>query len=343
MSHPRRRPTIREVAHHAGVSHQTVSRFLRDDPTLRPETYEAVRAAVEALGYRPNLAARSMRTRRSGVLAIVLPTMTGPERTVDAAVDEARTHGFRVEIVIDVDESAEALSTRARELLDSGQVEGVLSVAPIAAATDRTGAVVATGEYDHRMRAVEAIAGDVETMASLVHALADLGHRHILHAAGPQGWRSAQARMHGYLKAIDERGLTSHGEPEGDWHPETGIRAVAGLEPDSPVTAIVAASDRIAAGVLFEAARRGWRVPDRLSVTGWDDMLLMRYATPPLSTVVVDRESAGRHAMRRLIAAIRNEPEPDPPAVRLTQLALRGTTAAPPPTGEPGPTTSPGR
>lgn len=331
MSHARRRPTIREVAQHAGVSHQTVSRFLRDDPTLRPETHEAVSTAVDALGYRPNLTARSMRTRRSGVVAIVLPTMTGPERTVAAAVEEARVCGFRVEIVIGVDESAAALSARARELLDSGQVEGVLSVAPIAAATDRTGAVVDTGEYDHRMRAVEAISGDVETMASLVHSLADLGHRHILHAAGPQGWRSAQARMHGYLQAIDERGLTSHGEPEGEWHPETGIKAVAGLDPDSPVTAVVAASDRIAAGVLFEAARRGWQVPDRLSVTGWDDMLLMRYATPPLSTVVVDRESAGRHAMRRLVAAIRNEPEPTPPAARLTQLALRGTTGPPPP------------
>ncbi|CAM3548668.1 LacI family DNA-binding transcriptional regulator [Occultella aeris] len=330
MSQSRRRPTIREVAKLAGVSHQTVSRFLRDDPTLRPQTRKVVEDAVAELGYRPNLAARSMRTRRSGLVAIVLPTMTGPERTVAAAVEEARASGFRVEVIIGVDESAAALSARARDLLDSGQVEGVLSVAPIIASTNRSGAVIDTGEYDQRMRAVEAVAGDVDTMASLVHALADLGHRHFLHAAGPQDWNSAQLRLQGYLTAIDELALTSHGEPDGDWHPETGIAAIATLGVDSPVTAVVAASDRIAAGVLSAAANRGWDVPGRLSVTGWDDMLLMRYATPPLSTVVVDRESAGRHAMRRLIAAIRGEAEPKPPESTLTRIALRGTTGPPP-------------
>ncbi|TDE88790.1 LacI family transcriptional regulator [Occultella glacieicola] len=330
MSQPTRRPTIREVAKHAGVSHQTVSRFLRDDPTLRPQTRKAVEDAVGALGYRPNLAARSMRTRRSGAVAIVLPTMTGPERTVAAAVEEARSSGFRVEVIIGVDESAAALSARARDLLDSGQVEGVLSVAPIVAATDRAGAVIDTGEYDQRMRAVEAVAGDVETMASLVRALADLGHRHLLHAAGPQGWNSAQLRLRGYLRAIEELGLTSHGEPAGDWHPETGIKAMATLDDDSPVTAVVAASDRIAAGVLSAAADRGWAVPDRISVTGWDDMLLMRYATPPLSTVVVDRETAGRHAMRRLIAAVRGEAEPPAPETTLTRVTLRGSSGPPP-------------
>lgn len=330
MAEVRRRPTIREVARRAGVSHQTVSRFLRDDPTLRPQTRQVVQDAVDALGYRPNLAARSMRTTRSGVVAIVVPTMRGPERTIEAAVEEARARGFRVEVIIGVDEGAEELSLRARDLLDSGRVEGVLSVAPINASTDRTGAVVDTGEYDHRMRAVEAVSGDADTMAALVRALAELGHRHFLHAAGPQGWRSAKLRQQGYLSAIEELGLTSHGEPDGFWEPAHGMRVVAALDADSPVTAILAASDLIAAGVLFGAAQRGWSVPQRLSVTGWDDMLLMRYAVPPLSTVVVDRESAGRHAMQRLIAAIRGEEEPPPLATRLTQIALRGTTGPAP-------------
>lgn len=180
------------------------------------------------------------------------------------------------------------------------------------------------------MRAVEAVSGDPATMADLVGVLAELGHRHFLHVAGPQGWTSAQARLAGYLEAIAALGLTSHGEPEGDWHPETGVKAIAALSDDTPVTAVVAASDHIAAGVLSAAAARGWDVPGRLSVTGWDDLMLLRYASPPLSTVIVDRETAGRHAMRRLVAAIRGETEPPAPSASLTRIALRGSTGPAP-------------
>lgn len=329
MTDARRRPTIREVAARAGVSHQTVSRFLRDDPTLRTQTREQVEAAVDALGYRPNLAARSMRTSRSGVLAVVLPTMRGPEWTVAAAVDEARSRGFRVEVIVGVDENADELGLRARDLLDSGRVEGVLSVSPVAASTDRIGEQVDATGYEDRMRVIEQVPGSAETTAALVHRLADLGHRHFLHAAGPLGWRSAQLRREGYLSAIAERGLTSHGEPHGDWDSESGVQAIATLPEDSPVTAVVAASDVIAAGVMFGAAHRGWAVPHRLSVTGWDDVALMRYSVPPLSTVAVDRERVGRHAMQDLIASIRGESPPEPLPTDLNRILLRGTTAPP--------------
>lgn len=323
---------MREVAERAGVSHQTVSRFLRADPTLRAETFQRVEQAVTELGYRPNLAARSMRTRRSGVVAILLPSMIGAERTVAAACEEARATGYRVEVLIGVDEPKEELSRRAHDLLETGQVEGVLSVAPLLPREHVQGAIVQTGEYeyDHRLRAVEAVSDDGDTMAEIVGRLADLGHRHLLHVAGPQDWRSAQLRLQGYRKQVERLGLVSHGEPDGFWDPEHGRRAVAALPEDTPVTAVVAASDHIAAGVLSELSRRGWGVPQRMSVTGWDDLLLMRYATPPLSTVVVDRESAARHAMRRLLAAIRDEPEPDPPEGSLTRVAFRGTTGPPP-------------
>ncbi|GAB2602965.1 LacI family DNA-binding transcriptional regulator [Pseudactinotalea suaedae] len=318
----------------AGVSHQTVSRFLRDDPTLLALTRHKVQDAVDALGYRPNLAARSMRTRRSGVVAVVLPTMRGPEQTVAAAVDEARSRGLRVEVIIGVDEGADELSLRARDLLDSGRVEGVLLVSPVAASTDRVGELVDTTGYEDRVRVVGAVPGSTETTAALVEKLADWGHRHFLHAAGPAGWRSAQLRREGYLSAIEALKLTSHGEPQGDWDPETGIRAVDGLPDDSPVTAIIAASDVIAAGVMFSAARRGWEIPQRLSVTGWDETPLMRYSVPPLSTVVVDRERVGRHAMQDLLAAIRGESKPPPLPAQLNRIVLRGTTG-PPPQGEP--------
>ncbi|MFD7154984.1 LacI family DNA-binding transcriptional regulator [Kribbella sp. NPDC059898] len=319
-----RRPTMYDVAALAGVSHQTVSRYLRADPTVGVDPSARIKAAVEELGYRPNLTARAMRTRSTGVVAIILPGWTGPERTVEAACAEAQRLGYQVEIVIGVDEDPAALSRLAEDILGRGQVDGVLSVTPLTVKAG--GVVVQTDEFDDRLRAVEAVATDEATMEELVERLAALGHREFFHVAGPQDWKSAQLRRSGYVKACERLGLRSHGVYDGPWHPETGMAAVRSLADDTPVTAIVAASDHIGAGVLRGALERGWRVPDDVSVTGWDDLTLVRYGTPALSTVRVDRESSGRHGMRRLIAALRNEPEPEPLPAAPTEIVFRETT-----------------
>jgi DNA-binding LacI/PurR family transcriptional regulator len=322
-----RRPTMYDVAAVAGVSHQTVSRYLRSDPTVGADTSERIKTAIDELGYRPNLMARAMRTRSTGVVAIILPGWTGPERTVEAACDEAQRLGYQVEIVIGVDEDPAALSRLADDILRRGQVDGVLSVTPLTVNTG--GVVVQTDEFDDRLRAVEAIAADEATMQTLVERLAELGHREMFHVAGPQDWKSAQLRRSGYLKACERLGLRSHGVYDGPWHPDTGVEAVRSLPDDTPVTAVVAASDHIAVGVMRAAFDRGWPVPERLSVTGWDDLTLVRYGTPALSTVRVDRETSGRHGMRRLIAAIRNEPEPPPLPAAPTEIVFRETTVPP--------------
>ncbi|MDN5686771.1 MAG: LacI family transcriptional regulator [Brachybacterium sp.] len=333
----KQRPTIRQVANLAGVSHQTVSRFLRSDGGLMPETSARVRAAVEELDYRPNLIARAMRTRRTGILAIVVPGWSGAERTMAAAAEEARASGYRVEVVVAVGEDPTELGSRTRDLLDAGLVDGVLSFTPVPTpvALPLGGILVQAGEYDVSLRADDAVADDISTMERLVEDLAELGHRHLLHVAGPLNWRSARCRLTGYRQAVSRLGLISHGEPEGDWVPEHGAATMASLPDDSPVTAIVAGSDHIAMGVIRMAGERGWGVPDRLSVTGWDDLWLSRWVNPALSTVSVDRESAGRYAMQRLVAAVRDEPSPEAPRGPLTCIELRETTGHPPWTDTP--------
>jgi len=319
-------PTIRQVAALAGVSHQTVSRFLRSDSTLLPTTVEKVKAAVAELDYRPNLFARSMRTRRSGMLAVVLPGWVGAERTLAAACSVAEQEGYRVEIVIGLGEGPRALAERVRELLSDGQVEGVLSLSPLEPLAELRGRVLQTGEYDDRLRAVDAVAEDAGLVREIVRRLADLGHKHLLHAAGPQDFTSARIRRTAYLEACEEFGLRSHGDSGGRWSAETGVAALQALPDKTKVSAVVAANDQIATGVVHAARVRGWDVPGRLSVTGWDDLELGRYASPALSTVAVDRESAGRHAMTRLIASVRGLPEPEPPAAPLGRVEFRETT-----------------
>lgn len=324
------RPTLRQVAELAGVSHQTVSRYFRAQSGLMPQTADRVKAAIDALGYRPNLAARATRTHHSHTLAVLLPGWDGTEAAVIAACDEARRAGYRVEIIIDWGEGPESLSSRVEELLGSGQVEGVLSLSSIGPTVPATGVVVQAEQFDHRLRAVnEGVAEDQATMVELVERLAQLGHRNLLHVAGPQDWPSASQRKAGYLEACRRYGLTSFGEPSGAWHPEAGRKAIEGLPDDTPVTAVVAASDHIGMGVIGAALRRGWDVPGRLSVTGWDDLLLPRYAYPSLSTVVIDRASAGRRAMRRLITAVEGRHEPELPPARFTRVEFRESTAPP--------------
>ncbi|MEV6820365.1 LacI family DNA-binding transcriptional regulator [Nocardiopsis dassonvillei] len=306
---PRRRPTIMEVARLAGVSHQTVSRYLRFEGGLKEATRERVDAAIRELNYRPNLVARSMRTRRTGRLAILLPGVPGasPSRLLAGAIATAHAEGFVVEAV-SVDGGVGARTERMLELAGSGQVEGVLSLAPVAPDSLRGAgegaSVVVSADYDDEMRGLGEIA-DGSVVADLVEGLAKTGHRRFLHVSGPLQYASARGRRRTYLEAVERLGLESHGVFDGDWTAESGAEAVRSLPEDSGVSAVIAGNDVVAAGAVRAAMERGWSVPGDLSVTGWDNNPVGAYLSPSLTTVDVDLERLGVNAMRRLVAAVR--------------------------------------
>nr|WP_242422530.1 LacI family DNA-binding transcriptional regulator [Nocardiopsis sp. TSRI0078] len=306
---PRRRPTIKEVARVAGVSHQTVSRYLRFSGGLKESTRARVDAAIRELDYRPNLIARSMRTRRTGRLAILLPGMSSfsPDRMLAGAVATARAEGFVVE-VLSVDGGPGARAERTRELADSGQVEGVLSLAPLVSDAGQepnaSAPVVVSADLDDDMRGIGGLA-DGSVVADLVEGLAGAGHRRFLHVSGSLGFASARERKQTYLTTVERLGLESYGVVDGDWSAESGREAVRSLPEDGGVTAVIAANDVVAAGVVRGALERGWSVPGDLSVTGWDNHPVGAYLSPALTTVDVDRERLGADAMRRLVAAVR--------------------------------------
>lgn len=329
----RKRATIWDVAHAAGVSHQTVSRYLRDEGGLRPATREKIDKAVKDLDYKPNLVARSMRTRRTNRIAIVLPELTTfvPIPVLRGASGAARAAGYTTDVVgLEGDETRRAEGTLS--LLDSQQVEGVLSFTPLSdrvieAAGNRP--IVVYGEYDDRMHARGDLA-DGKPAGMIVRHLAELGHRRFLHVAGSPDWASALNRRLVYEQTLEELGLENHGVVEGDWSVGSGYDAARDLPADSGVTAVLAANDYVAMGVIRGFQDRGVRVPAEVSVFGWDNEQFTEYFLPSISTVASDRETIGRQAMGQLIALIRDEPKPAIELESLFTLIPRGSSGPAP-------------
>jgi len=310
---PHRRATIMEVARLAGVSHQTVSRYFRDNASLKEATRQRVDAAVRTLNYRPNLAARSMRTRRTGRLAVVVPALAfSPARMLAGANEVAHAAEYGVDVLA-IEGGVEARTRRVLELADSGQVDGIVSFAPLMSGlegADTGTTILVTSEFDNEMRGIGELA-DAAPVKDFVHHLAELGHTRFLHVTGDLSFASARARKRVFLQTLQELDLPTGVVFEGDWTAESGIAAMSSLDARNHPTAVIASNDLVASGVVRGAHQRGWRVPDDISVTGWDKHPVGQFLVPSLTTVDVELEQLGARAMRRLIAALRNEnPEP---------------------------------
>ena len=311
-----RRATIWQVAEAAGVSHQTVSRYLRADSGMKPQTREKVRAAIEELGYRPNLSARSMRTRRSNRIGVLLPSDSAFQASaLSGALDIATTEGYAIEVFA-VDGDARAAFERVLQIADSGQVDGILALAPLPPDTEHSypgrAAIVASADYDERTRSMGAMA-DGSPIGEIVEGLHDLGHRRLMHVTGDLEFASARNRRAAFVEATTRLGIDAALVHTGTWSEEAGheaVRTIAAMPREERPTAIVAASDLVAVGVINGAREQGWRIPEDLSVSGWDAHYLGGVLQPALTTVKDDRRQLGRNAMSRLLAALRDEPLP---------------------------------
>jgi DNA-binding LacI/PurR family transcriptional regulator len=325
------RATSRDVARLAGVAQSTVSYVLSGKGSISAATRERVRQAAEQLHYQPNLAARAMRTRRTGRVAAVmgLPAYD-PAAMLAGASAAAQAAGYVMD-VLHVDGSIETRSERVLELARSGQFEGVVSFTPLLPAVEQDapdGVPVTVSEtFDDEMHAAGELV-DASPVVTFVEHLAALGHTRFLHVAGPSHYASAVARRDAYQATVERLGLTSLGVVEGDWSGQVGLDAIRSLPQDAPPLAVIASNDLVAVGVMRGAAERGWSVPGDVSVTGWDNADVGPYLTPSLTTVDTDRAEAGRRAMRQLVAALNQEPAPDG-LPSLTTIVWRESTAPP--------------
>lgn len=323
---PVERATIYDVASAAGVSHQTVSRLLKGYAGIRPETRARVERALEALDYRPNMNARSLKSGRSHRIGALIHETThfGPGRAIDGAVSAARESGYLLDLLSVEPKHPGAVSEALAEFgMDS--LAGLLVLAAndemVAAVENARFSVpmVVHGEQGRRDRFAE------EGMASIVRHLTDLGHQELLLISGPSSWLPARIREAVFEREVAARGLRALRTRYGDWSAASGYAAIG--DGIGTATAVVAANDQMALGAMLALKRQGHRIPDDVSVTGMDDLPESGYFDPPLTTVRSDAGESGRNAVRLLISRIEGRPPPEEPAVAV-ELVTRSSVAA---------------
>jgi DNA-binding LacI/PurR family transcriptional regulator len=308
---PAREPAMTDVAKLAGVSHQTVSRVLNGHPNVRTRTRIRVQAAIEELGYRPNRAARVLATGTSQVIGFVSrsSTLFGPASMVTALAEAALRQGFTVNVesvrTLDRKPVSEAIS----RLLDQ-RVAGLVVIMPVDSANDALDDLpddipLVNVDGDPR-RPTELVTVDQEAgaRAATTHLL-EAGHKTVWHVSGPGNWFDSQGRIAGWQQALIDAGADVPPVMPGDWSAASGYKAGQILARMNDVTAVFAANDHLALGILRALHEKGQRVPEDVSVVGFDDVPEAAYFIPPLTTIRPDFDAVAAASLDLLIAQIR--------------------------------------
>lgn len=331
----RTRPTLAEIATAAGVSVATVSKVLNDRMDVAPDTRARVQEHLRDAAYRPVNRA----PRNSGLIEVAFPAWQNPYMVtvLDGVNAAAQADGYEIVIgppvhnnVIDLDFGRLKTKDRAGVILITVDA----SLASIKAVVDKGFPLVVidpvrVGDTNCVTIGATNYAGGVTATKHLL----SLGHRRIAHAGGPTTVEVSQARLAGYLTALRTQSnpiddsLITHC----DFNYEGG-RAIAHTlldRPDRP-TAIFAAGDEIAQGLMEETRRRSIRVPQDLSIIGFDDSFMASRTTPPLTTIAQPLVEMGRVATQSLTQLIHNVRVGTPHIELSTRLVVRDSTAAPP-------------
>lgn len=335
----RRKPTINDVAQAAGVSFGTVSRVLNNAPDVSAATRERVLQVIQDIGYRRNRAATALVTNRSTSIGIVTDGSPrfGPVGTLMALENVARKKGYATTVISAEEPYGESVPA-ALDTLDDIGAGGIIVIAPV---VDMAAAV-----WNASCRVpVEMIAAGASSTPNVftysenqelgarlaTQHLIDLGHTDIAHVAGSMDWFDGRVRKRGWEAALRDAGLPPGLCLEGDWSPrwayETGLQLVReGRIPQ----AIFAASDHTALGLIRAFAENGVRVPEDVSVVGFDDIEGSDYFLPPLTTVRQDFTALALMSMDVLIGAMEGQEvdrTPIPPTLVVRNSATRATPA----------------
>ncbi|MET9700437.1 LacI family DNA-binding transcriptional regulator [Streptomyces sp. NPDC006529] len=328
------RPTSRDVAHAAGVSQATVSLVLADKwrGRVSERTAAHVRESAAHLGYRPNLAARNLRLGSTRTALLVVPALTNEffARVYTGAARVAAEHGFGVVLYPSPDGTGPARDPfpSARAALDGIIASSMATHALEAIGGDRLPLVMLDSDPTADRAAAHVNLAIADGMRQVTEHLQHLGHQRYLHLASAVDSWTFHVRATALNRLLGPRtdlrttrsALSVHAARQ-------AVEAALSTPGDRP-TAIICDDDILAAGACKAARRLGLRVPDDLSVTGFDDLALATAVEPELTTVALPAERVGEHGMTALLAVLDGTPwtAPDLPV----QLVVRDSTAPPP-------------
>jgi len=332
---PTRRVSGTDVARAAGVSQRTVSRVVTDDPRVSPDARRRVREAIESLGYRPNSAARSVRlgkTRTIGLLTVGSAAYGPASLTIatERAVSDAG-YGFRLVNTVDVD--TESVENGLSSLLDQGVDALVVNEPTSTFRSRRHGLAVPVLSLSGplNLAEVELVVDSDEAggISDAVHHLLALGHATVHHIGGPNEWPSSVRRREAWRTALRRAGRDIPDVPEGDWSPASGYEVGRALAARGDVTAVFAANDHMAFGLIRALQEAGRRVPEDVSIVGFDDVPESAFMPRALTTVRQDLTAAAVRGVELLMEVLDGRRDEGTVEKVPTHLVIRETTGPP--------------
>ncbi|HEY0001692.1 MAG TPA: LacI family DNA-binding transcriptional regulator [Actinoplanes sp.] len=325
-----------DVARLAGVSSQTVSRVSTGHPGVVEATRRQVLDAMQQLGYRPNSAARALKRGEFRTIGVILFTLatTGNSRTVEAIAAHAAQEGYAITLIpvaVPTQDGVLGAFTRLGELA----VDGVIVIMEVhlldvAHPTLPPGVRVVVVDSDAGDRYPVVDTDQADGARQAVRHLLDLGHRTVWHVTGPAESFAAERRALAWRTVLTEAARPLPPVERGDWSALSGYRAGLRLAAEPDCTAVFAANDQMALGVLRALHEQGRRVPHDVSVVGFDDLPDAASYLPPLTTVHQDFAEVGRRCVQGLLAQIRNTRAEPGTVLVPTRLITRASTAPPP-------------
>ena len=307
-----RKPTINDVAKLAGVSKKTVSRVINESPLVNETTRSGIQMVIDDIGYRPDPQARGLAFRRSYLVGMIYDN-PNPQYIVNTQLgilDGLRGTGYEL-VVHPCDRGSDEFIEDAKSFIEIQKLFGVI-VTPSVSEDERLAEVlrdigcayvrIASISLDLERRMI--VTNDRVGGREAGRHLAELGHTRIAHVAGRRSFRSAHERRAGFEEGLAEFGIDLPSEYilQGDYTFESGLaRGADILDLDPPPTAVFAANDEMAAGVLQASLVAGLEVPEELSIIGFDDFQTATRVWPRLTTVNTPVRELGKMAAKRLL------------------------------------------
>ncbi|WKD50697.1 LacI family DNA-binding transcriptional regulator [Microbulbifer spongiae] len=342
--------TINDVAKRAGVSIKTVSRVINNEPSVRPTTRTRVRMAIQALDYRPNLAARNLAGTHSYSIALIYdnPNAYYVMDLQNGILAACRARGYEL-LIHPSSAKSPSIHDELHKLVEQSRIAGLILTPPFSEFPELMDTLEALDVKFVRILSAQAAdqlednciqVNDADAAFSITRHLVELGHRRIGYLYGGIEHFSTLGRLEGYLRALQAAELPVDDEIilEGEYSFDSGVAgATTLLESDSPPTALFAGNDEIAAGALFAARMMNIEVPQQLSIAGFEDSPFSRQTCPKLTTAHQPNEEIGRCAAELALERIhcKGGMEKEKPPESITRhftprLIVRDSTGAAP-------------